>query len=108
MLGAHVLYAESLRFFARHIKDALALRAERHFDGGRNALTDGDASLDLFANRFNRALLPQEAIGQRFVLAHQAEQQMLGLDVRAAVLAGFVSSKENNASRFFCIPFEHD
>jgi hypothetical protein len=51
--------------------------------------------------------LPQEAIGQGFVLAHQAEQQMLGLDVRAAILAGFVSRKENNASCFFCIAFEH-
>ena len=108
VLGADVLHAEALRFFAGHIEDALALRAERHFDGGRNAFADRDACLDLFADGFNRSLLTQEAIGQCFVLAHQAEQQMLGLDVRAAVLAGFVSCKENDASRFFCITFEHD
>src|SRR6202790_5039829 len=107
VLGAHVLDAEALRFFSGHVEDALAFRTERHFDGGRNALAYGDASLDFFADGFNRSLLPQEAIGQGFVLAHQAEQQMLGLDVRAAILAGFVSRKENNASCFFCIAFEH-
>ncbi len=108
MLGADVLHAEALGFFAGHIQDALAFRAERYFDRSRNALADGDASFDLFADRFNRALLTQESIGQCFVLAHQAEQQVLGLDVRASVLAGLISCKENNASRFFCIAFEHD
>src|SRR5882762_10176557 len=107
MLGAHVLVAQALRFFRRYVKDALALRAERHFDGGRDALADGDAGLDLLAYRFDRALLAQETVGQRFVLAHQAEQQMLRLDVRAAVLAGFVPGKKYDATRFFCITFEH-
>src|SRR6266851_4921776 len=107
MLGADVLVAEALRFFRRHIKDALALRAERHFDGGRDALANSDAAFDLFAYRFDRALLAQETVGQRLVLAHQAEQQMLGLDVRAAILAGFVPRKKYDASRFLCITFEH-
>src|SRR6266852_5486237 len=107
MLGADVLVAETLRFFRRHIKDALALRAERHFDGGRDALADGNAGFDLLANRFDRALLAQETVGQGFVLAHQAEQQMLGLDVRAAILAGFVPCKKDDASRFLGITFEH-
>src|SRR5882724_1835252 len=91
MLGANMLDAETFGFFAGHIEDSLALRAERHFDRGRNTFADGDASFDLFADRFNRALLPQEAIGQCFVLAHQTEQQMLGLDVRTSVLTGFIS-----------------
>ncbi len=108
MFGADVLDTETLSFFAGHVKNSLALRAERHFDRCRNSFADGDASFDFFADRFNRALLTQEAIGQCFVLAHQAEQQVLGLDVRASVLAGLISCKENNASRFFCIPFEHD
>src|SRR5207245_1152227 len=107
MLGAHVLVTEALRLFRRHIKDALALRAERHFDGRRDALANGDAGFDLFAYRLDRALLAQEAVGQRFVLAHQAKQQMLRLDVRAAILAGFVPCKKYDASRFLCIPFEH-
>src|SRR5712691_6110469 len=107
MLGADVLVAEALRFFRRHIQDALALRAERHFDGSRDALANSDAAFDLFAYRFDRALLAQETVGQGFVLAHQAEQQVLRLDVRAAILAGFVPRKKYNASCFFRIPFEH-
>src|SRR5260370_3409446 len=107
MLGADVLVAEPLRFIRRHIKDALALRAERHFDGGRDALADGDTAFDLLAYGFDRALLAKETVGQRFVLAHQAEQQMLGLNVRAAVLTGFVPRKKYDASRFLCITFEH-
>jgi len=108
MLGADMLVAEPLRFFCRHIKDALALRAKRDFDRRGDALADGDAGFDLFANRFDRALLAQETVGQRFVLAHQAEQQMLRLDVRAPVLAGFVPGKKDDASRFLSISFEHD
>src|SRR5712691_11115489 len=107
MLGADVLVAQSLRFFRRHVKDALALRAQRHFDGSGDALADGDAGFDLLAYRFDRALLAQKTVGQRFVLAHQAEQQMLRLDVRAAILAGFVPRKKYDASRFLCITFEH-
>src|SRR6266436_5347131 len=107
MLGSDVFVAEPLGFFRRHIKDALALRAERHFDGRRDALAYRDARFDLFAYRFDRALLAEETVGQRLVLAHQAEQQMLRLDVRAAILAGFVPRKKYDASRFLCITFEH-
>src|SRR2546421_9688950 len=103
MLRADVLVAQPLRFFRRHIKDALALRAQRHFDRRRDALADGDAGFDLLAYRFDRALLAQETIRQRLVLAHQAEQEMLGLDVRAAILARFVPRKKDDASRFLCI-----
>src|SRR3981081_559300 len=107
MFGAHVLHAQPFGFFSRHIKDALALRAEWNFDRRGDALANGDARFDLFADGFNRSLLPQEASGQRFVLAHQAKQQMLGLDVRTAILAGLIPCKENYATRFFGIAFEH-
>ena len=107
MLGADVLVAQALSFFGGHIQDALALGAKGNFDRGGDALADGDAGFNLFANRFDGALLTQEAVGQGLVLAHQAEQKMLGFDVRAAVLAGFVPRKKYDASRFFRIPFEH-
>src|SRR5438477_13177760 len=107
MLGADVFVTETFRFFGRHVEDALALRAERHFNRRGDALADGDAGFNLFSYRFDRALLPQETVGQGLVLAHQAEQQMLGLDVRAAILTGFVSCKKYDASRFLCITFEH-
>src|ERR1700741_3193932 len=32
---------------------------------------------------------------------------MFGFDVRAPVLAGFVPGKKDDATRFFCISFEH-
>src|SRR6266436_5419062 len=107
MLGADMLMAEPFRFFCRHIKDALALRAQRHFHRSGNPFANRDARFDLFANRFDRPLLPQKSVRQRLVLAHQAEQQMLRLDVRAAVLAGFVPRKEYDPTRFLCVPFEH-
>ena len=108
MLGAHVLMPESFRFFRGHVQDALALRAERHFHRRGDALANRDARFDLFSNGFDRALLPQESVRQGFVLAHQAQQQVLGLDVRAAVLAGFVPGKKDYTSRFLCISFKHD
>src|SRR4029077_14712515 len=104
---AHVFYAQAFRFLTSHIQDAFAFRAERNFHGSGDALANSDARFNLFANGLDGSLLPQEAIGQGFILAHQAEQEMLGLDVRTAVLAGLISSKENYATRFFGIAFEH-
>jgi len=49
----------------------------------------------------------QEAVGQCLVLAQQAQQQVLGLDVGRAELAGLVPRKEDDAPRLFCIAFEH-
>src|SRR4029077_15063266 len=108
VLGTDVLDAEALGFFASHVQDALAFRAQRHFNGCGNTLADGNARFDFLTNGFNGALLTQEAIGQGLVLAHQAEQQVLRLDIRAAVLAGFIPGEENYASRFLCVPFKHD
>jgi len=108
VLCADVLVAQALRFFRRHVQDALAFRAQRHFHRSGNALADGDTGFNFFSDGFDRALLPQESICQRFVLAHQAEQQMLRLNVRTSILAGFVPGKKDDASRFFCISFEHD
>src|SRR5437879_7990304 len=105
MLGANVLVTEALRFFRRHIQNALALRAERHFDGSRYALADSDAGFDLLAYRFDRALLAQETVGQGLVLAHQAEQQMLGLDVRAAILTGLDRKSTRLNSSHRCISY---
>ena len=107
MLRADVLHSQPLGFFRGHIQNPFALRAQRHFDRSRNALAYRDARFDLFANGFDRALLTQEAVRQCFILAHQAQEQMLGLDVRASVLARFVACKENYAARFFSVPFKH-
>src|ERR1700737_2264152 len=107
MLGAHVFYAKAFRFLASHIKDALAFGTKRNLNGRRDALANGDARFDLFADGLDGPLLPQEAIGQGFILAHQTEQEVLGLDVGTAVLTGLISGKENYATCFFGIAFEH-
>ena len=107
MLRPDVLVPEPFGLFRGHVQDALALSAERDFDGGGDAFANRDAGLDLFPDRFDRTLLPQETVGQGLILAHQSEQQMFGLDVRAAVLAGFVSCEKYDATRFFCVAFEH-
>ncbi len=102
-----VLHAQALGLFGGEIQDALAFLAQRHFHGRGDALANGDARFDLFADGLDRSVRAQKSIGQRLVLAHQAEQQMLGLDVRAAVLAGLVPRKEYYATRFFRIAFKH-
>src|ERR1700680_2011679 len=107
MFGADVFYAETLRFLTSHVQDAFAFRAEGNLHGGGDALANGDARFNFFADGLDGSLLPQEAIGQGFILAHQAEQEVLGFDVRTAVLAGLVSGKENYSTRFFGITFEH-
>src|SRR5436305_14430193 len=50
---------------------------------------------------------PQKAVGQCFVFAQQAQQQMFGLYIRRAKLAGLVARKEYYAPGFFCVPLEH-
>ena len=107
MLRADVLVAQALGLFRSHVQDALAFRAQRHFHGRGNALANGDASFNLFANGFDGTLLAEETVGQGFVFAHQAEQQMLRLNVWAAILTGLVPCEKYDATRFLCIAFEH-
>src|SRR6185312_15695546 len=49
----------------------------------------------------------QEPIRQCFVFAQQAQQQVFGLDIRRAELAGFVTSKKDYSPRLFCVAFKH-
>src|SRR5579859_2630262 len=107
MLRTHMFVAQSFGLFGSHVQDALALSAQRHFDRGGNALANGDASLNLFSNGFDRTLLAEETVGQGFVFAHQAQQQMLRLNIWAAILAGLVPGKKYDATRLLCIAFEH-
>ena len=107
MFGADVPVAEALGFFGGEIQDALGFLAERDFHGRGDALANGDALFDLFADGLDGAVGTQKTIGQCFVLAHQAEQQVLGLDVRGTVLAGFVARKKYDASCLLSVAFKH-
>ena len=107
MFGADVLVAETLGFFRGESQDAFALLAERHFHGGGNTFADGDPRFDFLANRFDRAVRPQEPVRQSLILAQQAEQQVLRLDERTAVLARLVASEKYYASSLLCVAFKH-
>src|SRR6266849_5599996 len=107
VLGAHVLVAQPLGLFSGAVQDALALLAERHLHRGGDALADGDARFDLLADRFDRPVRPQEAVRQGFVFPHQAQQQVFGFDVRAAVLARLVPREEDHPPSFLCVAFKH-
>src|SRR5205814_9805565 len=64
-------------------------------------------AFNLFADGLDRSMRTQKAIGQRLVFAQQSQQQMFGLDIRRAELAGFITSKEDYSPRLFCVAFEH-
>src|SRR6266496_6342134 len=49
----------------------------------------------------------QETVGQGFVFAEQSQQQVLGLNIRRAELAGFIPRKKDDAPCFFRITLEH-
>ena len=98
MLGADVLVVQPLGFFGAIGQHALALMAERQIHGGGNLLANRGVSFDLLANRFHRGVRTQEPVGQRLVFAQQPEQQVFGLDVRAAELAGLVPREEDDPS----------
>ena len=108
MFGADVLVREALGLFSGVGEHALAFVRERQVDGGRDLLANGGVAFNLFADGFDRGMRAKKAVGERLVFAQQAEQQMLGLDVRRAELAGLVPREEDDAPRFFCIAFEHD
>ena len=107
VFGADVLVGEALGLLGGVGEHALALVGEREVDRGGDLLADGGVALDLLADGLDRGVRAQEAVGERLVLAQQAEQQVLGLDVRRTELAGLVAGKEDDSSRLLGIAFEH-
>src|SRR6202007_824134 len=107
MFRADVFVAQALCFLGCEIQDALALLAQRNFHRSRDALTRGDARLDFLADGFDRAMRAQKTVRERLILAQQSQQQMLCLDIRAAVLARLVACEKDYAPSLFCIAFKH-
>ena len=102
------LWLKPLGLFGGVGQHPLALVAQRQIDRGRDLLADRGVRFDLLADRFDRGVRAQEPVGQRLVFAQQAQQQVLGLDVRAAELAGLVAREEDDASGFLRISFKHN
>src|SRR6202789_2214188 len=103
MLGTDVLVPQPLSFFRGEIQNAFAFLTERNFHRRGNAFAHGNARFDFLADGFDRAMRPQEPIGERFVFSQKSEKQMLRLDVGAAVLAPPVSRRKYDSPTLFCI-----
>src|ERR1700728_321887 len=89
-------------------KHPLALVAQRKIDGGGNFLADGGVSFDLLADGFDRGMGTQKAVGQCLIFTQQPQEQVLGLDVRRAELAGLISCKVYDAPFCVCVSLEHN
>ena len=107
MFCTDVFMREPLRFFRGIGQNALALVAQRKVHRSGNLLPDRGATLNLFANGFDRSMRAQKAIGQGFVFAQQSQQQVLRLNIRRPELAGFVAREKDDAPCLFRITFEH-
>src|SRR5882724_10088764 len=99
---------QALGFFRSVGENALALVAQREIDRSRDLFADRGVTFDLLANRFDRGMRAQEAIGQGLVFAQKSQKQMLSLDVRRPELAGFVAREKDDAPGFLRIAFKHN
>src|ERR1044071_4304086 len=107
MLSSDVFVRKALSFFSRISKHALAFVAQWKIDRRRNLLPDGRVSFDLFADRLNRSVRTEEAIGQGLVFSKESQQQVFSLDIRRTELAGFVPRKKDDAPCLFCVTLKH-
>ena len=107
VFGADVLVREPLRLFGSVGQHTLALVAQRQVNRGGHLFADCRVGLDLLADRVHRGVRAEEPVGQCLVLADQAQQQVLGLDVRAAKLARLVAGKEDDPPCLFGVTLEH-
>ena len=108
VLGADVLVIQALGFLGAIRQHALAFVAEGQIHRSGNLLANGGVAFDLLANGFHGRVRPQETVGQRLVLPQQAQQQMFGLDIRAAELAGLVAREKDHPPRLLRVTLKHD
>ena len=107
VLGADMLVIEPLGFLGAIGQHAFAFVAQREIHGGRNLLSNGGVPFDLLAYGIHRRMGPQEAVGQRLILAKQTQEQMLGFDIRASELAGLIPREKDYSASFLRVPFKH-
>ena len=100
MLRADVFMAEPIRFFNGVLEDSLTFLAQRHFRRSGNAFLNLDVRFDFIPNRLDMRT-------GHSTLAHDTEQEVLGLNVPASVLTGFVACEENCASGLLGISLKH-
>src|SRR4051794_3479481 len=107
MLCADMLVRKARGFFRRISKHTFPFVAERQVHGRGNFFVHNPEIFYLFMDSFYLALTAQETIGERFILTQQTEQKVLGLNIRAAKLAGLISGKKDYAPGLLSIFFKH-
>src|SRR5579859_4396174 len=95
------------RLFRSIGQHPLALVRERQIDRSRNLLSNRGVCLNLLSYRLHRCMRAQKPVGQCFVFAQQAEQQVLGFNIGRTKLAGLIPREEDYASRLLRVAFEH-
>ncbi len=108
VLGADVAIAEPLGLFGGEGQHAFGLARKRQVDLRGDAVAHDRPIFYLLTDQFDvgvRAM--EEPRGEVFVLTDQSQQDVFGFDLGRAELACFVAGKENYATRFFRISFEH-
>src|SRR5215469_15082937 len=103
MLGPNMPVGKPLRLLRRIRKNPFAFIAERQVDRSRNLLPNGGVSLDLLADRFDRSVGTEEAVGQGLVFTQESQQEMLGFDIGRPELAGLVACEKDDAPGFLRI-----
>ena len=107
VLGADVLVVQPLGLFGAVGQNALAFVAQRKIHGGGNLFPDGGVPFDLLADRLHRGVRAQEPVRQRLVFAQQAQEQVFGLNVGTAELAGLVPREEDYPPRLLRVTLKH-
>src|ERR1035441_8269027 len=107
MLGSNVLVRKALSLLGSVSQNPIALVAQREIDRGRELLPDRGVSLNLLADELDRGMRTQETVDDRCVFAQKSQQQVLRLYVRRTELTGLVARKEDDASCFLRVVFEH-
>src|ERR1035437_9550491 len=107
MLGSNVLVRKALSLLGSVSQNPIALVAQREIDRGRELLPDRDVSLNLLSDELDRGMRTQEPVDDSCVFAQKSQQQVLRLYVRRTGLTGLVARKEDDASCFLRVVFEH-
>ena len=108
VLGADVVVEKAIGFFGRKLQHALRFGAEGKLDRGRDLLAEDRPAFDFLPDIFERQMgAGKDPAGEAFAFANQTEEQVLGLNGDAPELTGLVTSKEEDSSGPFGVPFEH-
>src|SRR6266702_611342 len=108
MFGADVAMTNSFGFFRGDVQHSFALFGQGYLDRSGNAFVLCNSAFDLLANLLFRRQVGKQNLSSVVVFPKEAEKKVFCFDVWAAVLAGIISSVEDDAASFFGVALEHD